>query len=199
MYFPELRPFFLENANYFTTLSPIALLYTRNIVHPEYGARLTGKLGHTNLGLLAIDDREPGETVSTGDPLYKKRAYITVGRVSQDFGKGSSIAALYTDYEFGQGWNRVGGVDSAVRFNNKWTAVGQWVESSTMGTVDSAPPTYSAGPTWNAECEPLRALFQSQFESFGFQHRLSNVVGIYSDIEHSQRPYLLKLSVVSEA
>ncbi|MGA3372705.1 MAG: carbohydrate binding family 9 domain-containing protein [Terracidiphilus sp.] len=147
VYFPELRPFFLENANFFTTPSPLALLYTRNIVHPEFGARLTGKLGHTNIGLLAIDDREPGETVIAGDPLYKKRAYITVGRVSQDFGKGSSIAALYTDYEFGQGWNRIGGVDSTVRFNDKWTAVGQWVESSTMGDLDS--PGYSAGPTWN--------------------------------------------------
>ena len=150
VYFPELRPFFLENANYFTTPSPLTLLYTRNIVHPEFGARLTGKLDHTNIGLLAIDDREPGETVSPGDPLYQKRAYITVGRVSQDLGKGSSIAALYTDYEFGQGWNRIGGVDSAVRFNDKWTAVGQWVESSTMGTLDSGnPPAYSAGPTWN--------------------------------------------------
>ena len=150
VYFPELRPFFLENANYFTTPSPLTLLYTRNIVHPEFGARLTGKLDHTNIGLLAIDDREPGETVSSGDPLYKKRAFISVGRVSQDLGKGSSIAALYTDYEFGQGWNRIGGVDSAVRFNDKWTAVGQWVESSTMGTLDSGnPPAYSAGPTWN--------------------------------------------------
>ena len=154
VYFPELRPFFLENANYFTTPSPIALLYTRNIVRPEFGARVTGKMGHTNIGLLAIDDREPGEIYSSGDPLHNKRAYITAGRVSQDFGKGTSISALYTDYEFGQGWNRIGGVDSIVRFNNKWTAVGQWVESSTMGTVDSrptpqSPPTYSAGPTWN--------------------------------------------------
>ena len=61
VYFPELRPFFLENANYFAT--PIQLLYTRNIVHPEYGVRMTGKIGHTNIGLLAIDDREPGQTV----------------------------------------------------------------------------------------------------------------------------------------
>ncbi|MFZ1085786.1 MAG: carbohydrate binding family 9 domain-containing protein [Terracidiphilus sp.] len=147
VYFPELRPFFLENANYFTTPSPLILLYTRNIVRPEFGARLTGKLGHTNLGLLAIDDREPGETVSAGDPLYKKRAFIGVGRISQDLGKGSSISALCTDYEFGQGWNRIGGIDSIVRFNNKWTAVGQWVESSTKGDLDN--PGYSAGPTWN--------------------------------------------------
>ncbi|MGA3135790.1 MAG: carbohydrate binding family 9 domain-containing protein [Terracidiphilus sp.] len=177
VYFPELRPFFLENANYFTTPSPIALLYTRNIVHPEYGARLTGKLDHTNIGLLAIDDREPGETVSPGDPLYKKRAYITVGRISQDLGKGSSIAALYTDYEFGQGWNRIGGVDSAVRFNDKWTAVGQWVESSTKGNLDSGnPPTYSAGPTWNLAVQRSGHSFNlnSSFLDFstGFQTQL---------------------------
>jgi hypothetical protein len=174
VYFPELRPFFLENANYFTTLSPITLLYTRNIVHPEFGARLTGKLGHTNIGLLAIDDREPGDTVSPGDPLYKKRATITVGRVSQDLGKGSSIAALYTDYEFGQGWNRIGGVDSIVRFNDKWTAVGQWVESSTKGDLDN--PGYSAGPTWNMSVNRSGHSFnlQSNFQDFstGFQTQL---------------------------
>ncbi len=64
VYFPELRPFFLENANYFTT--PINLVYTRNIVHPEYGIRLTGKIGATNLGFFAIDDREPGQTYAPG-------------------------------------------------------------------------------------------------------------------------------------
>ena len=70
VYFPELRPFFLENANYFIT--PMTLVYTRNIVRPEYGGRVTGKVGKTNLGLFAIDDREPGQTVAQGDPLYQK-------------------------------------------------------------------------------------------------------------------------------
>jgi len=143
--YPELRPFFLENANYFIT--PIQLLYTRNIVHPEYGGRITGKLGHTNLGLLMIDDREPGQTVAPGDPLYNKRAAIAVGRVSQDLGKGSSVGAIYTDEEFGQGWNRVGGIDFTARMTEKVTLSGQMVASSTMGTQDSGtPPTYSAGP-----------------------------------------------------
>jgi hypothetical protein len=145
VYFPELRPFFLENANYLAT--PIILVYTRNIVHPEYGGRMTGKTGHTNIGLFIIDDREPGQTVAPGDPLYDKRATIAVGRVSRDLGKGSSIGAIYTDYEFGQGWNRIGGIDFTARFNNHWTALGQMVESSTKGTVDSGtPPSYSAGP-----------------------------------------------------
>ena len=33
VYFPELRPFFLENASYFAT--PLTLLYTRNIIRPR--------------------------------------------------------------------------------------------------------------------------------------------------------------------
>ncbi len=177
VYYPELRPFFLENANYFTTPSPLTLLYTRNIVHPEYGMRVTGKLGHTNIGLLGIDDREPGDTVGPGDPLYRKRATIAVGRVSQDLGKGSSIAALYTDEEFGHGWNRIGGVDSTVRFNDKWTAVAQWVESSTKGTEDSGnPPSYSAGPTWNVSTQRAGHAFnlQSNFQDYstGFESQL---------------------------
>jgi hypothetical protein len=164
VYFPELRPFFLENANYFAT--PISLVYTRNIVHPEYGGRVTGKIGHTNMGLFAIDDREPGQTVVSGDPLYQKRAIFAVGRVSEDLGKGSSIGAIYTDEEFGQGWNRIGGIDFTARMTNKWTAMGQWVESSTKGTVDSgARPTYAAGPAFN-----LYSTFQDF--STGFQTQL---------------------------
>jgi hypothetical protein len=175
VYFPELRPFFLENANYFAT--PITLVYTRNIVHPEYGGRVTGKIGHTNLGLFAIDDREPGQTVAAGDALYDKRATIAVGRVSQDLGKGSSIGAIYTDVEFGQGWNRIGGIDFTWRMTDKWTAMGQMVESSTKGTVDSGtPPTYSAGPAsyfqlqHNGHAFNLQSSYQDM--SVGFQTQL---------------------------
>ncbi|MGA3130543.1 MAG: carbohydrate binding family 9 domain-containing protein [Terracidiphilus sp.] len=145
VYFPELRPFFLENANYLVT--PINLIYTRNIVHPEYGIRVTGKIDHTNVGLFVTDDRQPGQAVAPGDPLYAKHATVAVGRVSQDLGKGSSLGAIYTDEEFGQGWNRIGGIDFTARFDKHWTAWGQMVESSTKGDEDSgSPPSYSAGP-----------------------------------------------------
>jgi hypothetical protein len=175
VYFPELRPFFLENANYFIT--PINLVYTRNIVHPEYGGRVTGKIRHTNLGLFAIDDREPGQTVAPGDPLYNTRAKVAVGRVSQDLGKGSSIGAIYTDEEWGQGWNRIGGIDFTARMNDKWTALGQMVESATKGTLDSGtPPTYSAGPASNYQLTRTGHAFnlQSSYQDFstGFQTEL---------------------------
>ncbi len=145
VFFPELRPFFLENASYFAT--PTNLLYTRNIVHPEFGVRATGKVGKTNVGLAAVDDREPGETVAPGDALFHKRALYAVGRVSQDIGKGSSLGLMFTDAEFGQGWNRIGALDFVARLDDKWTAQGQWSQSSTMGTKDSGnPPSYAAGP-----------------------------------------------------
>ena len=44
VFFPEKRPFFLENSGYFET--PINLVFTRRIVDPTFGLRLTGKLGH---------------------------------------------------------------------------------------------------------------------------------------------------------
>jgi hypothetical protein len=145
VYFPELRPFSLENANYFDT--PITLVYTRNIAEPEYGIRMTGKMQHTNVGLFSTDDRQPGEMVAPGDPLYLKHATVAIGRISEDLGKGSSLGAIYTDEEFGRGWNRIGGVDFTARINQHRTAWGQMVESSTKGDEDSGqPPTYSAGP-----------------------------------------------------
>ncbi len=191
VYFPELRPFFLENASYFAT--PIQLLYTRNIVHPEYGIRMTGKVGHTNLGFLAIDDREPGQTVATNDALYNHRATFAVGRVSQDMGEGSSVGAIYTDEEFGGGWNRIGGVDFTARMTEHWTALGQMVESSTKGRVDgSSPPTYAAGPASYLEFQRSGHAFTldstNRDYSTGFQSQVGFIqtTDIYNDQTHSE-------------
>ncbi len=190
VYFPELRPFFLENANYFST--PITLIYTRNIVHPEYGIRMTGKVGHTNVGLFAIDDRQPGQTVAPGDPLYGHRAKVAVGRVSQDLGKGSSLGLMYTDEEFGGGWNRIGGVDFTLRFDKHWTALGQMVESSTMGTVDSGtPPSYTAGPasdlqvTRNGHSFNLYSNYQDYSTGFQTQLGFIQASNLRTDYTHS--------------
>jgi hypothetical protein len=150
VFFPELRPFFLENADYFNT--PIDLLYSRNIVHPQLGARATGKIEHTNLGFLAIDDRQPGDIYPPGDPLHGKHALFAVGRVSQNIGRGSSIGLIYTDEEFGGGWNRIGGIDFSARFNDHWSARGQTVASSTRGAASlGSAAFYSAGPASTLE------------------------------------------------
>jgi hypothetical protein len=205
VYFPELRPFFLENANYFST--PIQLLYTRNIVRPEYGGRVTGKLGRTNIGLLAIDDREPGQTVPVGDPLYNRRAKFFVGRVSEDVGKNSSVGAMYADEEFGGGWNRVGGIDFTARLSDKWTVIGQMVESSTRGSDEGTragvfPPGYTAGPGADVQISRNGHAFNlyDEYQDFsrGFESQVGFVqtTNIRSDHLHSNYQWFPKKSVV---
>src|SRR3989454_10366698 len=58
VFFPEKRPFFIENAGFFAT--PIDLFFSRQIADPQFGGRMTGKLGQWTLGALVIDDRQPG-------------------------------------------------------------------------------------------------------------------------------------------
>jgi hypothetical protein len=175
VFFPELRQFFLENSDYFST--PITLVYTRNIAHPAWGVRLTGKAGNTNVGLFATDDRRPGESVKEGDPLYQKRTIAAVGRVSRDLGTGSNVGVIYTDREFADGWNRIGAVDFTARMTEHWTAKGQLAASSTQGDLDSGtPPAYAAGPAGSFQISRYGHSF-NMFDSFadfskGFQTQL---------------------------
>jgi len=144
VFFPEKRPFFLENADYFKT--PINLFFTRNIGDPQFGARLTGKVGPYSLGILASDDRAPGDSVPETDPFHGDRAAFTIARLSRDIFKQSSIGAIYTDREFAGAFNRVGGVDSRLKFTPNWTSMFQAVVSSTR----NADGSYQAGPGYKA-------------------------------------------------
>ena len=49
-FFPEKRPFFLENASFFET--PINLFFSRRIVDPKVGGRVTGRAGAWAIGAL---------------------------------------------------------------------------------------------------------------------------------------------------
>lgn len=54
LFFPEQRPFFLENQDMFSSI--FELVYTRNIGAPDVGAKLTGKSGKHTFGIFAADD-----------------------------------------------------------------------------------------------------------------------------------------------
>jgi hypothetical protein len=129
VFFPEKRPFFLENAGYFNT--PINLLFTRRIADPELGARLTGKKGPYSLGILFADDEAPGKTVPAGDPLFGKRARVGVFRLQRDLFRQSTLGVIYTDRELAGSFNRVGGLDGHFKLGNHWAAAFQGVTSST--------------------------------------------------------------------
>jgi hypothetical protein len=142
VFFPEKRPFFQENSSYFST--PINLVFTRRIVDPLYGVRLSGKLGRWSLGTLFADDQSPGESVAPNDPLYGHQAYFTIARVSREFGnQGSNIGVIFTDRELAtvpnttctadeclSHMNRIGGLDFHLQFNKNWLLNGQGVYSA---------------------------------------------------------------------
>jgi hypothetical protein len=130
VYFPEKRPFFLENEDFFRT--PMDLFFTRSIGDPSAGIRLTGKDGPYSVGLMTTDDRSPGLAVPDYSPLTGIRSYFTVARASRDIFGQSTFGALYTDWECpttGE-FNRLGGVDTRLKFRRNWSLEGQAVASS---------------------------------------------------------------------
>jgi hypothetical protein len=116
--FPERRPFFLENADYFSTETP--LVFTRRIVDPQKGLKFTGRQGPWGIGTMIMDDEAPGARLPINDPLYGEAADINVLRVFRDFGDQSRAGALYTERRFGDAYNKVGAADSYVRLNDNW-------------------------------------------------------------------------------
>ena len=143
--FPEKRPFFLENNAYFVT--PENLFFSRRIVDPEFGARLTGKLGRWNLGILAIDDRAPGLALAPTDPNLNAHAIIAIARIQREFAKQSNIGFLVTDREFGGSFNRVGALDTRLKLNANWTFTGQAIASETH----NPDGTHQGGDAFNGD------------------------------------------------
>lgn len=129
VFFPELRPFFLENQDIFAT--PTNLLFTRRIVDPSVGAKLTGKRGRYGFGVLLTDDQEPGEDPQAPPELVDKRAWIGAFRLSRDVSTQSTIGVMLTDRELANGYNRVGAADARIKLNSNWVTRMQAAFSST--------------------------------------------------------------------
>ena len=98
LFFPEKRPFFLENAGLFSVGSPgeVDLFFSRrigigddgNIVPIIGGARLSGKLDRTNVGLLTMFTDE------VEDAGIQKNNF-TVARVNHEFKGRSALGAAF--------------------------------------------------------------------------------------------------------
>jgi hypothetical protein len=115
--FPEKRPFFIENAGFFQT--PVNLFFSRQVQDPQFGARMTGKVGAWTLGALVIDDREPGQGQGSGSP-YDSRALDGLIRVAREFGKQSYIGAFAASRDFADTSNRMVSMDARLKFSPNW-------------------------------------------------------------------------------
>ena len=136
--FPEKRLFFLENASYFRT--PIPLLFTRRVVDPQIGARLTGKQGPYSLAALVVDDESPGGSSST------TRAALLAARGMRNVGRDGSIGVFVSSRNQDRRVNRLAGIDGRFAIGTRWTGAWQAVASATHtgGRLVGAGPAYAA-------------------------------------------------------
>jgi hypothetical protein len=125
LFFPEKRPFFLENASVFQFGAPqsIDLFFSRRIglagslpIDIFGGARLSGKVGGYNVGVLNMQtdeatDRRTGATITPGNNFGVFRIQREVGR--------SNVGAIFVNRQ-GTGnlapsndYNRAYGLDAA--------------------------------------------------------------------------------------
>lgn len=116
--FAEKRPFFMEAADVFAT--GLTAVYSRAVVDPDWGVKLTGKEGAHAIGLFVARDAAPNLILPSNAGSFPwalgAEATTAVARYRHDFGRAVTIGGLMTARE-GDGYhNRVGGIDGHVRF-----------------------------------------------------------------------------------
>lgn len=143
LFFPEKRPFFLENASTFQFGNPqqIDLFFSRRIglsagalpIDIRGGGRLSGKVGGWNVGLLDIqaDDVESasGSIIGPANNFSAIRLQREVGR--------SSYGAIFVNRQgFGQAalaedWNRAYGFDANIQISQNQRVSGFFARTDT--------------------------------------------------------------------
>lgn len=145
VFIPEKRPFFLENAGVFNfDLGDMDFLFfsrnigidpiTGNQVPINGGAKLTGKIGRTELGVMDVDTR------SSGPNPY---ANYGVVRVKESLWAGSYIGAMGIDKRSGDpldSFNQTGGVDTRLVFAKDW-----FVDAHAAATRSAQNPSGTSG------------------------------------------------------
>ncbi len=141
LFYPEKRPFFLENAGTFSAGTPQAvdLFFTRRIgidalgqpVPIVGGGRITGRLGGLTLGGLEIFTESQGYSV-----LHVGRELATRSRIG-------AIAVQRMATGQSGDWNRVLGVDGRIGIHDAWTIDWWGAGSADPGPADRDVAAYS--------------------------------------------------------
>ena len=147
LFFPEKRPFFLEGIELFG--SPQTLVYTRRIVNPKAGAKLTGKFGQLGVAHLTTVDQ-----TETGD------AWFNISRFRRDFGRNSIAGVTFTNRDQTGSHNRVLAGDFRYVWGLYYTQF-QYGRSWSNDDVSSR-----SAPIWQAE-------YDRTGRSWGFNYLLN--------------------------
>jgi len=131
--YPEKRPFFLEGMEIFQ-FPEIEMVYTRRIIDPLFGAKISGKLGRFAYGVLSTYDEHPTESlweVHGGGGSTDNKALFNIVRLKTDVFKESYMGFSLADKEIDGSHNRVAGFDGQFKFNNKFFFTFQALASQT--------------------------------------------------------------------
>ena len=163
LFFPEKRPFFLENAGLFSVGRPgqVEVFFSRRIgigdegqqVPIIGGGRLSGKVGdNTNIGFLNMQTAAHGDTVAGQN--------FTVARIRQDLPSRSNIGAIVVNRQ-GTGslageadHNRTYAVDGRFGIGQSLTVSGFLADTATPGQAGSE--THAGYLSSDYETENLR-------------------------------------------
>lgn len=126
LFFPEKRPFFLENAGWFGvgSVGEVDLFFSRRIglsndgrqIPLVGGARLSGKVNQTNIGLMSLFTDEVSE-------LNVAKNNFSIARINHQFKKRSYIGGVFINKEaLGENqthFNRTYALDGRLGLGNK--------------------------------------------------------------------------------
>jgi hypothetical protein len=130
LYFPEKRPFFLEGADIFSTENTV--FYSRRIIDPLFGAKITGKVGKTTFGFLSALDEGPGmKWAMANDSQLGEKALFNIIRAKYDLFGNSFIGFLMTSRQFAGRSNQVVAADGSFNFKEKYNFSFQGIQSYT--------------------------------------------------------------------
>ena len=175
LFFPEKRPFFLENAGQFSVGSPgeVDLFFSRRIgigdggslVPIIGGSRVSGKVGQTNVGLLNMFT---DEVEIDGDIGIVKNNY-SVARVNHDFAKSrSSLGGLFVNRNgigISDDYNSVFALDGKLGLGKKAQITGYISKSTTPG-IKSREHAFKILAVYNWNGWNLRAGYTEVGEGF---------------------------------
>ena len=153
LFFPEKRPFFLENAGLFSVGQPgaVDVFFSRRIGLGENGeqipivggGRLSGKVGNnTNIGFLNMQTAAAGDV---GDPEAIAGQNFTVARLRQDLANRSNVGAMVVNRNATGDLAGDSGANTTVAFDGRW-GIGQGGTVSGFVADTGAAQDLSAGP-----------------------------------------------------
>ncbi len=162
LFFPEKRPFFLENASTFQFGNPqnIDLFFSRRIglssggvpLDIEAGARLSGKIGGWNVGVLNIQTDEAEN--AAGTQVVGQANNFSVLRLQREVGR-SSYGAIFVNRQ-GTGshapsndHNRAYGVDANIQLSSSQRVSGFLARTDSGGNASALGSDYAGRAFYN--------------------------------------------------